>query len=407
MTQIKFELSKLGLAASWLGAVASAGIVGYNIIFTNFGLFGMPLTVLGFIIMAAFMLLSYPMARLRNKYRDEVEYDSNGISISHGNFSNLSNQERAEIEKQKLLQREMLIDSITLKNITKKGSKDPEQDLKSMIGLSGMKNELHKMASRLAFNQELQKGRKRRKGDVMQADTANHMVFYGNPGTGKTTSVKIITGFLYKYGYIRKNQYIEVDGNFFNGSSFGESTKKVQYILGQAAGGVLFIDEAYALLNSLESQEVIATIVKTMEDKRSDLIIILAGYKKEMTALINSNTGLQSRVKYYFTFEDYSVDELWQIFGKMLKDHGYRLSAKCKAGFTGYMKAKMSQKDFGNAREARKLAESCIKALSIRKLTEKADNTISLQDMKYAIERNSDKDSNESRRPIGFVANVK
>lgn len=360
MTQIKFELSKLGLAASWLGAVASAGIVGYNIIFTNFGLFGMPLTVLGFIIMAAFMLLSYPMTRLRNKYRDEVEYDSNGISVSHGNFSNLSNQERAEIEKQKLLQREMLIDSITLKNITKKGSKDPEQDLKSMIGLSGVKNELHKMASRLAFNQELQKGRKRRKGDVMQADTANHMVFYGNPGTGKTTSVKIITGFLYKYGYIRKNQYIEVDGNFFNGSSFGESTKKVQYILGQAAGGVLFIDEAYALLNSLESQEVIATIVKTMEDKRSDLIIILAGYKKEMTALINSNTGLQSRVKYYFTFEDYSVDELWQIFKLMASEKGFEVDDDLQNNFTSHMLQEMQKPNYGNARTVRNVLDKAI-----------------------------------------------
>lgn len=360
MSQIKFELSKLGLMCSWLGTIAMACILGYNVIFTDFGLFGMPLTIVGFVAMGAFMFLSYPMTRLRNKYRDEVEYDSNGISLAHGNFSNLSNQERAEIEKQKLLQREMLIDSITLKNITKKGSVDPEKDLQSMIGLSGVKTELHKMASRLAFNKELQRGKKKRKNEALQADTANHMVFYGNPGTGKTTSVKIITGFLYKYGYIRKNQYIEVDGNFFNGSSFGESTKKAQFILGQAAGGVLFIDEAYALLNSLESQEVIATIVKTMEDKRSDLIIILAGYKREMDALINSNTGLQSRVKYYFTFEDYSVDELWQIFKLMASEKGFAAEEQLQDNFTSYMLLEMQKPNYGNARTVRNILDKAI-----------------------------------------------
>jgi stage V sporulation protein K len=360
MSQIKFELAKLGLACSWIGAAVAACVLGYNIVFTDFGLFGMPLTIFGFVVMAAFMLLSYPMTKLRNKYRDEVEYDSNGISISHGNFSNLSNQERAEIEKQKLLQREMLIDSITLKNITKKGSKDPEKDLENMIGLSGVKTELHKMASRLAFNKEMQHGKSKRKNEALQADTANHMVFYGNPGTGKTTSVKIITGFLYKYGYIRKNQYVEVDGNFFNGSSFGESTKKVQFILGQAAGGVLFIDEAYALLNSLESQEVIATIVKTMEDKRSDLIIILAGYKKEMNALINSNTGLQSRVKYYFTFEDYDMNELWLIFKHMALEKGFSVDVEIKDNFTSYILEEMQKPNYGNARTVRNVLDKAI-----------------------------------------------
>lgn len=359
MSEIKYELAKLGLIVSWLGAVVVGGILGYNMIFLNYGLFGVPLTILGFIVMMGFMLLSYPMTRLRNKYRDEAEYDSNGISITHGNFSNLSNQERAAIEKQKLMQREMLIDSITLKNITKKGSADPEADMQQMIGLTGVKTELHKMASRLAFHKELQRG-KRKKNVQLQSDTANHMIFYGNPGIGKTTSVKIITGFLYKYGYIRKNEYIEVDGNFFHGTNFGESTKKAQYILGQATGRVLFIDEAYALLNSLESQEVIATIVKTMEDKRSDMIIILAGYKKEMDALIGSNTGLQSRIKYYFTFEDYSVEELWQIFKLMASEKGFAVEDELKDHFVSQMLAEMQKPNYGNARTVRNVLDKVI-----------------------------------------------
>ena len=357
MSQLKYELSKLGLICSWLGTIAIGCILGYNIIFKEFSLFGIPLTILGFVFMGGFMLLSYPMTRLRNKYRDEIEYDNNGISLKYGNFSNLTNQERAAIEKQKMLQREMLIDSITLKNRTKKVATKPEEDLECMIGLSSVKSELHKMASRLAFNKELQKGKKKKN---MRAETANHMVFYGNPGTGKTTSVKIITGFLYKYGYIRKNQYLEVDGNFFNGSSLGESSKKAQFILGQATGGVLFIDEAYALLNALESQEVIATIVKTMEDKRSDLIIILAGYKKEMDALINSNTGFQSRIKYYFTFEDYTMDELWKIFKRMALEKDFTVEGQLRDNFTSYMLAEMQKPNYGNARTVRNVLDKAI-----------------------------------------------
>ena len=357
MAQMKYELAKLGLICSWLGTVVTACILGYNMIFKNFEWFGLPLTVLGFLIMAGFMFLSYPMTRLRNKYRDEAEYDSNGISITHGNFANLTNQERAAIEKQKLLQREMLIDSITLKNITKKGSTDPETDMQKMVGLSGVKEELHKMESRLAFHRELSRGKRKKQ---LPSDTANHMVFYGNPGTGKTSSVKIITGFLYKYGYIRKNEYIEVDGNFFHGASFGESTKKTQFILGQAAGRVLFIDEAYALLNSFESQEVIATIVKTMEDKRSDLIIILAGYKKEMDALIGSNPGLQSRIKYYFTFEDYSMDELWQIFQIMASEKGFSVEDALYEHFSSYILTEMQKPNYGNARTVRNIMDKAL-----------------------------------------------
>lgn len=350
MAQIKFELAKLGLIILWLGTIAMGCVLGYNMVFTNCRWLGLPLTVFGFFVMGFFMFLSYPMTQLRNKYRDEAEYDDNGISIKNGNFSNLSNQEREAIEKQKLVQREMLIDSVTVKNITKKGSSDPVADMQKMVGLSGVKDELHKMASRLAFQTELSGGRKKKQ---RPSDTANHMVFYGNPGTGKTSSVKIITGFLYQYGYIRKNEYIEVDGNFFRGFNPGESTKKVQYILGQASGRVLFIDEAYALLNHAESQEVIATIVKTMEDKRSDLIIILAGYKKEMDALINSNTGLQSRIKYYFTFEDYTMDELWEIFELMAAEKGFTVEDTLREYFTSYMLQEMQKPNYGNARTVR------------------------------------------------------
>ena len=173
--------------------------------------------------------------------------------------------------------------------------------------------------------------------------------------------MRIITGFLYKFGYIRKNQYIEVDGNFFNGSSYGESTKRVTYILGQATGGVLFIDEAYAMLNSMESQEVIATLVKVMEDKRSDLVVILAGYKKEMEQLINSNSGLQSRIKYYMVFKDYTPDELWEIFKLMASQKGFKVADGLHDNFISCILCQMQRPNYGNARTVRNLHGSLLR----------------------------------------------
>lgn len=355
--QIYYELSKLGLIVSWLGSAALGCVLGYSMVFKR--LFNTPCTILLFVTLGLLMLLSYPMTRLRNKYRDVIEYDSNGISTTQ-RFSNLSNSERRAVEQQKMLQRELLIDSITLKNITKKGSKEPEKDLEQMIGMTEIKDELYKMKARLAFRKEMKKHDK-----YGQSDTSNHMVLYGGVGTGKSTSVRIITGFLYKFGYIRKNQYIEVDGNFFNGSSYGESTKRVTYILGQATGGVLFIDEAYAMLNSMESQEVIATLVKVMEDKRSDLVVILAGYKKEMEQLINSNSGLQSRIKYYMVFKDYTPDELWAIFKLMASQKGFRVADGLHDNFISCILYQMQRPNYGNARTVRNLLDTAIDTHSV------------------------------------------
>lgn len=350
--QIYYELAKLGLIISWLGAAALGCVLGYSMVFHK--LFNTPCTVLLFVALGLLMLFAYPMTKLRNKYRDAIEYDSNGISTAQ-HFSNLSNNERREVEKHKMLQRELLIDSITLKNITKKGSAEPEKDLQQMIGMADIKDELDKMKARLVFRKEMKKYDK-----YGQFDTSNHMVLYGGVGTGKSTSVRIITGFLYKYGYIRKNKYIEVDGNFFNGSSFGESTKRITYILGQATGGILFIDEAYAMLNSMESQEVIATLVKVMEDKRNDLVVILAGYKREMEQLINSNSGLQSRIKYYMVFKDYSPDELWDIFKLMASKKGFTVDEDLYDNFTSRILEQMQKPNYGNARTVRNLLDMAI-----------------------------------------------
>lgn len=353
MNAIKYELVKLGLIISWLGTVVVAGVLGVNMVFLNYRIFSKTVQLIGYIIFGALMVLSFVFKRLRNKYRDLAEYDANGISLKYGDFSALSNTERAEIERQKMAQRELLIDSITLKRITKHGSVKPDVELNGLIGLQDLKQEIHKMQARMQFS----KISKKKNTDF---DSANHMVFMGNPGTGKTSVVKIITGILYENKLIRKNQYIEVDGNFFNGDTAGESTDKIKYIIDKAKGGVLFIDEAYALLNNYESQEVIATLIAAMENYRKDFVVILAGYTKEMEMLINSNEGFRSRIRYFLNFPDYSLDELWQIFIKMSNSKGFAVEDDVKDVFTSYMLEEMQNKNYGNARTVRTVLDKAI-----------------------------------------------
>lgn len=353
MDNLKYTLIKLGLAASWIG---SALIIIFLIInYISEYKYGFTVQIAGFVLMAVFLFLPLPLINLRNKYRDIVEYDDAGISRKYGNFSKLSNQERAIIEKQKLLQREMLIDSVTLKNITKKGSVNPDEDLQKMIGLENIKEEVHKIESRLRF----QKGIKKHKS-VLNTESSNHMCFKGKPGTGKTEVVKIMTGILYKNKIIKKNQYIEVDGNFFNGNSFGESTAKIKYVMNIAKGGVLFIDEAYAMLNNIESQEVIATLIAGLENNRSEFVVILAGYPDEMDRLINSNPGFQSRIRYFFDFSDYKIDELWEIFKLMAADKGFDVHETTKPNFTSYILEEMQSLNYGNARSVRTILDKAI-----------------------------------------------
>lgn len=362
MDTLKLELAKIGLMISWLGAGTLGLVCAVNFCFLNMAWFPMWMEIILGIIALLLFCLQYPCMRARNKYRDIVEYDENGISRVYGNFSTLSNQERAEIEKQKMLKREMLIDSATLNNITKKGSSNPEIELENLVGLQNIKDEMHKMASKLAFEREVNRDKKKKKKNSTpeKADSTYHMVFLGNAGCGKTETARIMSGFLYKYGIIQKNQYIEVDGNFFNGNSYGESTEKIKFIIGQARGGVLFIDEAYAMLNSMESQEVIATLIAELENKRGDLVVILAGYEKEMTALINSNTGFQSRIKYFFHFENYKMDELWQIFIKMANSKGFAVVDDLKKNFTSHMLEEMRKPNYGNARSVRNVLDRAL-----------------------------------------------
>lgn len=302
---------------------------------------------------------------IRQRLRDEYEYDENGISKKKGNFSSLSKKERDIIEQQKMIDMERLLSSSSLKKITHNGSENPDRDMKELIGLMNVKREMHEMFSRIIYEMQKQKEEQEKAGKRkivydMSKISSSHMVFYGNPGTGKTTVARIITGFLYQTGYIKKNQIIEIDGNFLTGLTPGESTKKTRALILKSLGGVLFIDEAYAILNDSCSQEIIATLVKEMEDRRGEFVLIMAGYDQEMRKLINSNPGFESRIKRYLYFENYTIDELQQIFISLAGKEGFNVSAEMMNLFVDRIIYETKQPGFGNARTVRNIMDKIV-----------------------------------------------
>ncbi len=310
------------------------------------------------------------ITNIRRKLRDEYEYDKNGVSKEYGHFEKLSADERKEIEKQKMIDAERILDSQTLKNITHKGSKCPQADMDAMIGLDSVKAQMTEIAARMTYEKKEWK-RNGNKGKFKPKE-AMHMIFMGEPGTGKTTVARIMAGFLYKNGYIRKNQSIEVDGNFLKGLTPGESSKKTKMLIKKSMGGVLFIDEAYSLLAGSDGQETIATIVKEMEDHRDDLVIILAGYDKEMKQLINSNPGIESRIKYYLWFGDYTMSDYQKMFMQLAHKRNLQVSSECLSAVVKRLKYEKTLPNFGNARAVRNLFEKTLDKHAVRVVNEHA-----------------------------------
>jgi stage V sporulation protein K len=311
------------------------------------------------ILIAVFVCLLFPLSVYRTTLRDEVEYDEQGVSRKYGHFNKLSAEERKRIEQQKTMDSERVLDSATLRQITKKGSADPDGDMKTLVGLEEVKKQMHDMAARMEYDYKYKSKKERRKEKHAQTSAtgiAKHMIFFGPPGTGKTTCARIMAGFLYKYGYIRENKCVEVDGNFFSGETESLSTQKAIKLIQKSMGGVLFIDEAYSLLKADRNgynQSVIATLVKYMEDSKSDFVVILAGYEEEMKELVKSNPGIQSRVNYYFWFHSYSIPELEQIFLSMAHERNYCVSAEAMQRFDECMAKEKKSKNFGNARSVK------------------------------------------------------
>ena len=241
---------------------------------------------------------------------------------------------------------------------TKEPETDPMEDLNSLIGLASIKHDVKELT-------DFAKVQKMRKDEGMKAVPVSlHLVFTGNPGTGKTTVARIISRIYKQIGVLSKGQLVEVDRSGLVAGYVGQTALKTQEKINEALGGVLFIDEAYSLSqeNDAFGQEAIDTILKAMEDHRDDLVVIVAGYTDPMEKFINSNPGLKSRFNKYIEFPDYSVDELEQIFNMNCEKYEYEVEEEAKKHIRMLISARKLTRieNFANAREVRNLFEEIV-----------------------------------------------
>ncbi len=236
---------------------------------------------------------------------------------------------------------------------------DLKAELDEYIGLGSVKDEVRDLINMVTV------WKMRREHDLPAPDLSLHMVFSGNPGTGKTMMARYMARVYHSLGILSKGQLVEVDRSGLVAGYVGQTAIKTSSVIERAKGGVLFIDEAYSLSSGRSENdyglEAIETLLKAMEDNRDDLVVIVAGYTDLMREFIDSNPGLQSRFNRYLNFEDYTVEEMTEIFELQCKKNCYVLSDEndneAENALTELIESESDDEDFGNARGIRNLFE--------------------------------------------------
>lgn len=302
---------------------------------------------------------------LNQKIDDEIkEKIYNYIKLTYGN-SELKNTEYVKVLYNKIILKEYSdykgykAISMNLDNIPNVyNTRDlPEilSDLNSLVGLNKIKEQINNLISLLKFN-------KNANIDISKFNL--HMIFTGNPGTGKTTVARLLSDILFNLGYIRKNKLVEVSAKDLIAEYIGQTSGKTYNVMKSAFGGVLFIDEAYSIIDTdskgTYASDCISTILKVMEDQRDNLIVIFAGYGDEMERFIKFNPGLQSRIGYKIGFDDYSIDELLQIFLNLLNENDFKITEEAKEKTKEIIEKSSKVENFGNARYINKMYQNIL-----------------------------------------------
>ncbi|MBP5232273.1 MAG: AAA family ATPase, partial [Planctomycetes bacterium] len=286
-----------------------------------------------------------------------------GAECYGGMFANC-----AALADAKALPQEMLI--ADRKALAQSGGEakqeDPMAELQALTGLQSVKAEIAKLSNFLEIQQE------RKAQGLATTMPSLHMVFSGNPGTGKTTVARLIAKLYRQMGVLSKGHLVEVDRAGLVAGYVGQTAIKTQKKIDEALGGVLFIDEAYALApegaGNDYGQEAIDTLLKAMEDHRGDLVVIVAGYTDQMARFLNSNPGLRSRFNNFIEFPDYTCDELTEMFKRQGASRGLECTPECLESVREHYRRLLAAHphNFGNGRDVRNLLEKAMLAQTER-----------------------------------------
>lgn len=233
------------------------------------------------------------------------------------------------------------------------------QELNSLTGLESVKKDIKELVNFIKVQQL------REEKGLKAVQISKHLVFTGNPGTGKTTTARLVSDIYKCLHVVSKGNFVETDRSGLVGGYTGQTALKVKAVVTESIGGVLFIDEAYSLFMEKQDsfgREAVDTLLKLMEDNRDDLIVIVAGYTGKMEEFLSSNPGLKSRFNKFILFEDYSPDEITVIFENLCKNAGYNISPEARYKVKKVLELQHENRDetFGNARLARNLFEKSV-----------------------------------------------
>lgn len=273
-------------------------------------------------------------------------------------------------QKRKSLTKELPVPQVVPKDIPPEHSalKEIEDELGALVGMEEMKRMIKEIYAWIFVN------KKREELGLRARKQALHMMFKGNPGTGKTTVARLIGKLFLKMNVLSKGHLIEAERADLVGEYIGHTAQKTRDLIKKAQGGILFIDEAYSLGRGGEKdfgKEAIDTLVKHMEDKQHEFILILAGYSREMDYFLTLNPGLHSRFPLVIDFPNYTIDQLMEIASRMLDEREYSLSHEAEKKLKDHLiwvKAVLSPNSFSNGRYVRNIIEKSIRAQAMRLL---------------------------------------